>query len=96
MTAPTSEMVKTYYEVQEYFDKMDVLDTVNYMTEQQVEDAYNITKDEFISLSETMAQWMRHDIENYDDFWIDARDCAIREVISDYLHRKERENTCST
>lgn len=71
------ERVNAYYEHQHYYDVMDVMDEVDYLSDEQFLERYAVQKSAFMAIIDDVADEMRRNIDKYDLHWSFARDEAI-------------------
>lgn len=71
------ERLNAYYEHQHYYDVMDVKDEVDYLSDEQFFEMYEVPKSAFMEIIDDVADEMRRNIDKYDLHWDFARDEAI-------------------
>ena len=76
-----AEFAQAFSEQQYRFDKQDVADYVEYMTDDEIVETYGVTRQEFDELTGEIASTMRRYI---DMDWTYARDEAIHDVIASF------------
>ena len=76
-----AELTQAFFEQQYRFDKQDVADYVEYMTDDDIVETYGVTRQEFDELTGEIASTMRRYI---DMDWTYARDEAIHDVIASF------------
>ena len=76
-----AELAQAFSEQQYRFDKQDVADYVEYMTDDEIVETYGVTRQEFDELTGEIASTMRRYI---DMDWTYARDEAIHDVIASF------------
>lgn len=84
------ELYAAYEEQEHIFDREDVREVFDNMTDKDVLDTYGITASEASSLIEAMAYEKRRQIDKYGTEWFEARDDAIREIIDRYMKEKSQ------
>ena len=79
-----AELMQAFFEQQYRFDKQDITEYGEYMTDDEIVETYGVTRQEFDELTGEIASTMRRYIDKYDMDWTYARDEAIRDVIASF------------
>ena len=76
-----AELTQAFFEQQYRFDKQDITEYGEYMTDDEIVETYGVTRQEFDELTGEIASTMRRYI---DMDWTYARDEAIHDVIASF------------
>lgn len=78
------ELYNAFEEQQHIFDRLNMLDYLSDMSDEQLTEDYNITKLEAEKLVDDMAYRMRRYIDKYDCSWDYARDEAFQDILREH------------
>lgn len=82
------ELLKAFYEMRDEFDKQDIEDYFEPMSDEECMEAHGITLEEAKSLYSDMAKSLRRNIDN-DDSWFYARYEAIKCAINHFIRGRK-------
>lgn len=74
------ELCNAYIEQQHIFDIMDCENMIVCLNDDEIIDCYGVTREQYLSLLDEMADVLRKNIDKYEMSWDYARDDAIRTV----------------
>ena len=80
----STEMLDAYCEKQTQFDKQDIQDLYNWLSPEEIESTYHITKEKLDAGLDEMAYELRRNIDKYDMHWDSARDEAFNDYLTKY------------
>lgn len=78
----SKELTDAFFEQEFIFDRADVSELENLLSDEKFAEVYGITKEEFRPLIDDMAAEMRRLITKYDMEWTYARDEAVRTILA--------------